>query len=1694
MVAYIKIILLCICIFAFKAKCQPVANINSNVQIGCSPLTVLFNSNSSTGNPTSFLWNFGNGNTSTLANPGANFIVPGTYTVSLKVSNASGTNTETKTAYIKVFAPPIADFISNNNTSGCPPLKVDFTDKSIKGDGAINFWQWDFGDGNLSNTQNPQNIYTYTGNFNIKLVVKDVNGCQGTKTLNNNTIVTAPFKVDISASPRFTCNPPLLANFTDLTSPTSQGYSYLWDFGDGNTSTQKNPSNNYTKQDTYTVKLKVKSPSGCTVEKIDSAYINVGALKADFDWSGNLCVPASLQMLSKSNPDFLVGGTYKWYLDGVLVSSIAEPILNFASAGAHTLKLAIASAGNTCANDITKNITISTKTKPDFIADPLTSCSVPVNVSFNDITIGAKSWLWSFGNGNYSTLQFPSNTYVNKGQYTVRLIIENASGCIDTLTKTDYINAGLPRPVSTSIDPKNGCKPINSTFDVVDNNTIKYTKFLWTFGDGSSSTNKTTAHSYNKEGTYVVTLKAIADDGCEYTVTDSIKVGDIVKYTFTLPDKKICYNTIKKPSKKHYQIPFDTIRKPNSLVAESIDEYFLKLPINKSSLLFNEIIDTGYYKIVLYYWNKGCMVADTSSDSIWVRGPIAKFDTLVLNPDLCRTDSIKFYNRSIDYDSSYWDFGDGDTTNWRLTNPVHVYKNGGIFLVNLRVFNNKSLCWDSTTRTVKVKDKLVPNFKLTDSLGCQPFSTKVIDLTTGRSIVSGTIYYTYLFNGLQGYNSPEPLITITKPGYVSGTLTINVGGCIFSCKKDNIAYVVSGSSSFTATPATGCAPLLVKTNATYKTEYPVKEIKWVWGTGDSLVLFDSITFNLLKWANYTYNQKNKADINGSYLLKLIIKDTLGCTFSSSKVVTPTQPLAKITFVQMDACGYDSVYFDASSSKGNALKYKWFYDDNDMGTTTSLSKNFDLNKTYQIKLIATDANKCTNAADSDLIVNTQLPIADFDAKPRVINCPGPPIYFTNKSIKGEYDLKDYVWEFGDKSTSHLENPAKVYLLPGTYNVLLTVSDKIGCKVTKLGPGFVLVGGPSATYSFTPKLGCTPQTVVFTAISSNTKLYEWDLADGNIDTGQTLKHVYTDPRMYIPTLSITDKSGCKVGLPAIDTIIIRGLPNPDFVADEIKVCKNTDVIFKDLLAANAPVLTWKWGFNLNDTIYTRGPHTRSYGTAGKYSVVLYVSDTSGCVSKILKADYISVYDDNIPPAKPNLLKASVDDNTTTFFINTKNTEEDFKLYRIFYDYDANGIPLQKLIKRKQSDTVFYELGLNTLENTYSYAIEAEDVCKNISPLSNKHTTIELKAKAEVNAVSLSWSKYIGWDNVNQYYIYKINPRHSNNTFELLDSVSDNTLTYIDTNIFCFNTLYYKIKAVRHLPDTQYSWSDTAGATPIYQSTLPATQNIRATVFDNKSVLIQWTKRIFKTPFTYVIFRSKNDEEKYTQIAEVPINTEQYIDTKVDVQNESYTYITYLKDECGVLGPASNKAKSILLKIAIVRDNMVLYRPTLYWSNYLEWCSGVEKYKVEFFVDSLKKFVSIGNTQPNVTKLLHDYLDLKIDEYCYRITAFQQDSNFVISESNIGCVNTEPRLFAPSAFTINNDNLNEVFDVKGAFVKEYKLEIYNRWGLLLFESFDLDSKWDGTYKGQAMPSDVYIYKAWGRGRKNIEIEIQGNVTLLR
>jgi len=284
----------------------PVASFSVNPTSGCAPLQVQIQDNSTQGGSGCQIvdrdWDLGDGtqlgNYTTINYTYAN---TGSYTISLTVQNNKGaTDTYTQQVTVNQCCPdPQAEFSHNaDNQNNCIPKQVQFSDQSTQGGTNCNIvsWDWNFGDGNSSNLQNPSHTFNDEGNFNVTLTVTNNEGDT------DQTNQTIPFAIccddpvaAFSAEPSDGCIP-LEVQFTNQsTQPNESQFcfleNYIWNFGDGGTSTEENPSHTYTTAGNYRVTLTVENNRGGT----DSEISNDNFIQAE------LCCPDPTANFSVDN-------------------------------------------------------------------------------------------------------------------------------------------------------------------------------------------------------------------------------------------------------------------------------------------------------------------------------------------------------------------------------------------------------------------------------------------------------------------------------------------------------------------------------------------------------------------------------------------------------------------------------------------------------------------------------------------------------------------------------------------------------------------------------------------------------------------------------------------------------------------------------------------------------------------------------------------------------------------------------------------------------------------------------------------------------------------------------------------------------------------------------------------------------------------------------------------------------------------------------------------------------------------------------------------------------------------------------------------------------------------------------------------------------------------------------------------------
>ncbi len=347
----------------------PTANFTSDIQSGCSPIVVNFR-DLSVGNPTSWFWNFGNGATSTRQNPATTYFQTGAYDITLTATNANGSNTVVKRSFIVVFDQPIANF-RVNKVSGCSPVNVQFFDSTITPPNTrIISWRWDFGDGAGSSTvQNPQYTYRNPGSYTVTLSITNDKGCS--------QVITKPNLIDVATGvvPSFSytdpavCSAPATVNFTNNSSGPGT-LTYRWNFGNGNTSTAKDPSNFYDKNGTYNVSLNVVSSAGCS----DSTAVSVmiGKVNTDFTFPDSVCPKTNVQFINSSTPRPIRAS---WQFSNGKTDSTRNTFNIFNTPGTYTITLT--NTYTACTDVLTKTITVLPSPVVDFTASDTGNCNVP---------------------------------------------------------------------------------------------------------------------------------------------------------------------------------------------------------------------------------------------------------------------------------------------------------------------------------------------------------------------------------------------------------------------------------------------------------------------------------------------------------------------------------------------------------------------------------------------------------------------------------------------------------------------------------------------------------------------------------------------------------------------------------------------------------------------------------------------------------------------------------------------------------------------------------------------------------------------------------------------------------------------------------------------------------------------------------------------------------------------------------------------------------------------------------------------------------------------------------------------------------------------------------------------------------------------------------------------------------------------
>ncbi len=491
-------------------------------------------------------WDFGDGSSSAEANPSHTYANPGLYSASLLVYNAAGLSAASGLSInvLPRLEPPVSEAFMTTPTVGLVPLTVQFSSMgSMDPEGGALSYHWDLGDGTSSTEPHPVHTYNTARAYFVLLTVTDPSGltntCALTITVFNPPLPPVPVA---SQSTPTSGDASLDVQFYSFGSydPNQDAFDYVWNFGDGTTSTAHHPNHIYTIPGTYTATLTAKDTTGLSASTSLTITVRpaprppLAVVSQTTPTSGIAPLAVLFSSLGTSDPD----GTpvsYLWQFGDNTSSTDPNPVHTYATPGNYTATLTVSDpTGLTAAASVA--ITAKQAPRPPVAAvsqTTPTSGVAPLAVLFSSLGTSDPdgtpvSYLWQFGDNTSSTDPNPVHTYATPGNYTATLTVTDPTGLTAAASVLITVQAPLfpPLAAAAATSPTTGTGPFTVQFsgDKSSDPNGDALSYRWNSGDGQSSTAANPSFTYPVEGTYLATLTVTDPTGLSNAATQSITV------------------------------------------------------------------------------------------------------------------------------------------------------------------------------------------------------------------------------------------------------------------------------------------------------------------------------------------------------------------------------------------------------------------------------------------------------------------------------------------------------------------------------------------------------------------------------------------------------------------------------------------------------------------------------------------------------------------------------------------------------------------------------------------------------------------------------------------------------------------------------------------------------------------------------------------------------------------------------------------------------------------------------------------------------------------------------------------------------------------------------------------------------------------------------------------------------------------
>lgn len=1607
----------------------------------CDSATVSF-TNNSTGTIIRWDWDFGNGNTFSGQNPPDQFYPnPGTYTVSLLTENDQGCLDST-TNTVRIRETPVANFSVN---AVCLNQIAQFNDLSTATLDPITSWKWYFGDGDSSSNPNPTHLYTAFGSFQVVLIV-DNGFCQDSDTLDVTVEPnpTADFTPDVDSG----CSR-LTVNFTNNSSPNA--VNFLWDFGDGTAvsslgDTTHTFTNGGVNDTNFVVRLIAQTAFGCADTTYDTITVYPVPVPSFTSDAVVDCGPVTVNFTNTT-----VGGglTYFWdFGDGSPIVNDTNPTHIFQNQtlfiNNYNVSLVVVSQGG-CRDTNTQVIQIYPEPQFTFQAVPDSGCS-PLSVTFPAV-VGAVDYIWDFGDGGSGTGPSPTHVYVNNTTndlvFTVRLIAQNSFGCTDTTFGNVTV---YPSPTANfSLDTTVGCQPFPVT---ITNSSTGANSFSWTFDDGTTSDTAAAVFTKTYTNTSAITqfndisLITSTTKGCLDTATARVQVHPFIQASY-LSDSTGCSPT---------NISFlNTSVGASSFIWSYGDGDSSNSP-NSAHIYRNTTFnDTTFRSVLVAVSPQGCIDSAERNILIYPK-PIAAFtvsDTLGCQPLL-----VNITNNSVAADSCFWSYGDGNTFDQCALNSQHTYTNTTSFTplrntLQLFVFTNNG-CRDTAQRTVEVNPRVIADFNAIDS-ACSPAFVNYQNISVGGQNYSWTFG-----DGGNSFN-PNPNQTLINPSdndttYFSKLVVTSAYQCQDSITKP-ITVFAKPRAILTLDTNRGCHPLNVNfANSSVNAD----SCRWVFGDG---VVEDSCFFNYSKTYDNTVSSSTV-----SYNTRLFIFSDKGCRDTTNQIITVNPDINADFISPSEGCHPLTVNFSNASTPN--VSNQWTFGDGnssvDRSPTNTFINNGDTTAIFFTQLLVTNSFGC-----QDSIVDT---ISVFP-KPKINltldtnrGCHPLTVNFTNNSINAD----SCRWLFGDGNVedSCFINYAKVYqnttsITTVNYNTRLFVFSDEGCRDT-VNQNIIVNPDIQANFMVNDS-ACTPYNAAFINQSSGVDNYTWNFGDGGSSLNPNPRHFYINNTLSDTTfralLTVSNNFGCEDT--ASQLVVVHPKPIADFTVDDNDGCHPLAVQFTNQSSLDD---FCQWDFDDGTTTDSCGPILNNVYTNQlslvpiSYFPELVVTTIHGCSDTLSRQ--ISVN----PEVIADFTSDTVGCSPLATTLRSQSSGATNYLWNFGDGATGSGIVTSHTFTNTGPADVTYNVTL-TAQSLYGCDDQiTKAVTVLATPIPNFTPTpvFQVFPNATVNLANGTsagnWT--YRWDFGDSSSSTFANP--GSHTYQRWGTFD---IKLVASGAVCSDSIIKTVEIDVPIPVVEFSDS-ASGCTPLQVS------------FMNES--------LYGAEFEW-------------DFGDGGAST---------AENPTYTYLREgeYNVTLRVRGFAPNK-EAVLTKSAYIK---VFKSPT-----------------AGFFVNKDKVFIPndplvFFNTSVDADSYRWDFGDGNTSNEDSPVHFYQEEGEFqiqLIAESANNCADTfllpnlvlaelKGSIIVPNAFTPNQngsngglvnplaglDQLNDVFYAKVDGTVKYELNIFNKWGELLFVSLDPTIGWDGYYKDKLCQQDAYVWKVTAEFADGRTVVKTGDLMLLR